>query len=289
MSLFKKEKDDFFSAPLNDFEELLHGKKEKTNPIVKGGSMVLYLTVAVAVLACAVMLVLDLAGKTALGKEAPTDTKVEVTEPVDVSSYPESLQKLYKENFEAADFVVSYPKEKDKNKKVSLKGYKKVNAMPLFLQWDKQWGYMQYGGDFAGITADGPMCFAMIGYHFTGDEKFSPDKIITYASENNYYKKGFGTHPLLFTNGSAEFGLSAVQITPSSENIIASLQNGSAVVCYMGPGTFATTSRYVVIHSFSDGYLMINDPNSKINSEKQWLFTDIASQIKGAWEMSLAS
>ncbi len=287
MKLFKKEKDEFSSAPLNAFEELLHGKKEKTNPIVKGGSMVLYLTVIVAVLACAVMLVLDLAGKTALGTEQPSESKVETTEPIDVSSYPESLQKLYKENFEAADFVASYPKEKDKNKKVSLKGYKKGDTMPLFLQWDKQWGYLTYGGDFAGITADGPMCLAMVGYHLTGDEKFSPDKMIAYATEKNYYKSGFGTLPTFITNGAAELGLSGIQITPSSENIIASLQNGSCVICYMGPGTFATTARYVVIHSFADGYLLINDPNSKINSQKQWLFTDIASQIKGAWSVSL--
>ena len=288
MKLFKKEKDDFASAPLNDIEELLYGKKEKPNPVVKGGSMVLYLTVAVAVLACAVMLVLDLAGKTALGTQQPTDSKVEVTDPIDVSSYPESLQKLYKENFEAADFVASYPKEKDKTKKVSLKDYKNGDTMPLFLQWDKQWGYMQYGGDFAGITADGPMCLAMVGYHLTGDEKFSPDKMITYATEKNYYKKGFGTLPAFIVTGGAELGLSAIQITPSSENIIASLQNGSCVICYMGSGTFATAARYVVIHSFSDGYLLINDPNSKINSQKQWLFTDVASQIKGAWAVSVA-
>lgn len=287
MKLFKKDNNDFSSAPLNDFEELLHGKKEKTNPIVKGGSMVLYLTVIIAVLACSVMLVLDLAGKTALGSQQPSEDKIETTDPIDVSSYPESLQKLYNENFEAADFVASYPKEKDKNKKVSLKGYKKDETMPLFLQWDKQWGYLTYGGDFAGITADGPMCLAMVGYHLTEDEKFSPEKMIAYATENNYYKKGFGTLPDFFTQGSEDFGLSCIRITPSSENIIASLQNKSCVVCYMGQGKFASKPHYVVIHSFADGYLLINDPNSKINSNKQWLFTDIASQIKGAWSVSL--
>lgn len=287
MKLFKKE-DDFYSAPLNDFEELLHGKKEQSNPVIKGGSMVLYLTVAVAVLACVVMIALDLSGKTALGTGTPGASDVQTTEPIDVSSHPESLQKLYRENFEAADFVASYFDEKDKNKKVSLKGYQKGDDMPLFLQWDKQWGYMQYGGDFAGITADGPMCMAMVGYHLTGDEKFSPDKIITFAAENNYYKEGFGTHPAFITAGGASLGLSAIQITPSSENIIASLQSGSSIICYIGPGTFATVSRYVVIHGYENGYLKINDPNSRINSEKQWLFTDIGEQIKGAWSVSVA-
>lgn len=285
MKLFKKE-DDFYSAPLNAYEELLHGKKEQSNPIVKGGSMVLYLTVIVAVLACAIMVALDLSGKTALDRGSSDASDVQVTEPVDVSAYPESLQKLYRENFEAADFVVSYFDEKDKAVKVSLKDYKNAESMPLFLQWDKRWGYMQYGGDFAGITADGPMCIAMAGYHLTGDEKFSPDKIITFASENNYYKQGFGTLPVFITEGGSSLGLSAIQITPSSENIIASLQDGGCVICYMGPGSFAATARYVVIHASEEGFLKINDPNSKINSEKQWSFTDIGKQIKAAWSVS---
>ena len=160
--------------------------------------------------------------------------------------------------------------------------------MPLFLQWDKQWGYLQYGGDFAAVTADGPVCLAMVGYHLTKDEKFSPDKIMTYAEENKLYQKGKGTLARLMTDGASELGLRSVQITPSSENIIASLQQGSPLICYMGPGQLGATAHYAVIRGYGDGYLLINDPTSAENSAKQWLFTDIASQIKGAWSISVA-
>lgn len=287
MKFFKKNEDDFSRASMTAFEELVLGKKKEINPIIKGGSMVLYVTVAVAVVACMFMMVLDFSGKTPTSPSYSPNKKVESSKPIDVSSHPESLQKLYRENFEAADFVASYFKEKDKQKEVSLKGYKKGNSMPLFLQWDKQWGYLQYGDDFAGVNADGPMCLAMVGYYLTDDEKFSPDKMIAFSAEKGYYKNAAGTLPALMTDGAAELGLKGVQITPSSENIVASLQNGKPLICYMGPGKFTSTAHYVVIHSFSDGYLLINDPNSIINSEKQWLFTDIASQIKGIWMFSV--
>lgn len=287
MKLFKKNEDDFSAASFNAFEELLLGKKEKSNPVVKGGSMVLYIIAAVAVVACALMAVLDLTGKTQTAPSVSGNHKVEVTDPVDVSAYPESLQKLYNENFEAADFVLGYFDEKDKQKEVSLKDYKNKEEMPLFLQWDKQWGYIRYGDDFAGVNGDAPMCLAMVGYHLTkNEEKFSPDKVIEFAVSNGYYKKG--TVPAIMTDGAAALGLVSTQISPSSENIIASLQAGNPLICYIAPGKFTSSAHYVVIHSFSEGYLLINDPYSRENSEESWLFADIASQIKGIWEISAA-
>jgi hypothetical protein len=84
---------------------------------------------------------------------------------VDVSSHPESLQKLYSENFETADFVASYFDEKDKVKEVNLKKYQRTKEIPLFIQWDKQWGYLNYGEDIAGVNGDAPLCLAMAGYY----------------------------------------------------------------------------------------------------------------------------
>ena len=51
MKFFKKNEDDFSRASMTAFEELVLGKKKEINPIIKGGSMVLYVTVAVAVVA----------------------------------------------------------------------------------------------------------------------------------------------------------------------------------------------------------------------------------------------
>ncbi len=284
MKLFKKDEDDFSTAPLTAFEELVLGKKEKGSPVIKGTSAVLYITVIIAVLACAFMAALDFTGKTAVS----TDGNTKTTDTIDASSLPESLQKLYKENFEAADFVSSYPQEKDKVKKVSLKAYKGTNQMPLFIQWDKQWGYLTYGNDLAGVNADGPMCLAMVGYYLTGDEKFSPDKIIAFSQEKGFFNTKYGSSPSLFIEGANELGLKGAKISSSNENFIANLQNGWPIVCYIGQGKFTSTPHYIVISGYNDSGLIVNDPNSIINSQKQWQFSELAEQIKGAWTISVA-
>ena len=107
MKLFKNNEDDFSSDSFNAFEELLLGNKKQSNPVIKSGNMVLYVTVAVAVVICAFMAIFDLSG---LGPERPAEpvtqnttveepvTQQAVTKPAaDVSAYPESLQKLLSE------------------------------------------------------------------------------------------------------------------------------------------------------------------------------------------------
>ena len=131
--------------PLTSFEkEFIH--KEKVNPVVKAGSIVLYITVIVAVFACILMAVLDKSG-VAPSPLSDKDKTADKAQTVDVSSHPESLQKLYSVNFETADFVASYFDEKDKVREVNLKKYQRTKDVPLFVQWDKQWGYLQYGDD----------------------------------------------------------------------------------------------------------------------------------------------
>lgn len=288
MKLFNKKEEDFSEASMSAFEELLLGKKKENGPVLKGISTVVYVTVVVATIACIFMAVLDGTGKAPSAASPNDKNKAEVTGDIDWSVYPESLRKLAETNMETRGFVAAYFDEKDKKQEVSLKGYKNGDTMPLFLQWDRQWGYLQYGGDFAGVTADGPMCIAMTGYHLTENEKFSPDKIIAFANEKGYYKKGQGTLPTLMTEGAAELGLSTEEITPSSENIVANLQNGCPLICYMTQSKFSVSSRYVVIHGYEEGYFLINDPTSIDFSEKKWAFTDLAPYIKAMWTVSAA-
>ena len=103
---------------VTDFEKLYINPQEAVNPVIRMGSIVLYAIVIVAVLACMIMAVLDKTGVAPSPQSQPSH-KTEVTDEVDVSGHPESLQKLYRENFETADFVASYFKLKDKNKEVS--------------------------------------------------------------------------------------------------------------------------------------------------------------------------
>lgn len=269
------------SDSLTSFEkEFIH--KEKVNPVVKAGSIVLYITVAVAVLACILMAVLDKSGvaPSPLSDKDKTADKAQV---VDVSAHPESLQKLYSENFETADFVASYFDEKDKEREVSLKKYQRTKEIPLFVQWDKQWGYLQYGEDILGVNGDAPVCLAMAGYYLTGDEGFSPDKVAAFAEENGFYKKGKGTLSSIMKEGAEKLGLTSTVLEVTEENILSAVSEERVVICLIDKGMISTSEHYIVLRGCEDGKLFINDPTSVVNSEKEWPSADIASAVKKAW------
>lgn len=290
MKMFKNGQGSNSSDSVTAFEKNFVNPEKKVNPIMKTGSIVLYSSIVVAVVICIVMAILDKTGvaPTTLD-EKNVNQLPEIVEIEDIESYPESLQKLYKENFEASGFVSSYFKLKDKNKEVSLKAYKKTGEVPLFIQFDKQWGYRQYGDDFVGVNGDGPMCLAMVGYYLTRDEKFSPEKIVAFSDANGYYLSGKGTTSKLMTEGAEALGLTSEMLTVSTENIVASLQQGKPVICFMNAGSFATKAHFIVIRAYGEGYLLINDPESIVNSQKQWEFNEITSQVKAAWAFAPAA
>ncbi len=270
--------------PLTSFEKEFI-QKEKVNPVVKAGSIVLYVTVIVAVCACILMAVLDKSGvvPSPLSEKDKTADKAQT---VDVSSHPESLQKLYSENFETADFVASYFDEKDKVREVNLKKYKRTKEIPLFVQWDKQWGYLKYGDDIVGVNGDAPVCLAMVGYYLTGDESFSPDKVVAFAEGNGFYKKGKGTSSSIMKEGAEKLGLTSAVLEVTKEGIISALNEEKVVVCLLNKGKLSSSQHYIVLREYKDDKLYINDPTSIVNSEKEWLCDDIVSGVKKAWVIS---
>ena len=90
--------------------------------------------------------------------------------------YPRDLIALLERNPETETFVLEYPLKKDQAVNVDLSQYS-TDRVPLFLQWDQQWGYLPYGSGIAAITGCGPMCLSMAGFYLTGNADFSPDKL----------------------------------------------------------------------------------------------------------------
>lgn len=204
-----------------------------------------------------------------------------------VSDYPESLIELLERNPETKDFVLSYPLEKDAIHGINLSEYEDSEAVPLFLQWDKRWGYKEYGSDVAGLTACGPVCLSMCAYYLTGDEAMSPDKIIDFAIENNYYVKGSGSLWTLISEGGEKLGLEVDELPLDKNTIVRSLENGNPVICVMGKGHFTTTGHFIVLTGVDEnGNFTVNDPNSISNSSKSWSYETISGEIKNLWAVS---
>lgn len=204
---------------------------------------------------------------------------------ISFEEYPEFVVELVEKNPTAADFALAYPTEKYEVHEIDLSEYKNSQFVPLFIQWDKRWGYIEYGSSIAAISGCGPVCLSMVAFYLTGDESMSPDKIIKFATENGYCVPGNGTSWTLISEGAKKLGLSVKEL-PLNENLVRqNLQNGKPIICVMGPGDFTTTGHYIVLTEYEDGYVSVNDPNSLERSQKVWKFSEIQDQIRNLWAL----
>ncbi len=201
--------------------------------------------------------------------------------------YPQNLIDLLERNPETLQFVLEYPIEHKKTHEVNLSEYAGCASVPLFLQWDQRWGYLTYGSDVAGLTACGPMCLSMVGYYLTGSDNFSPDKVISFAMDNNYYVKGAGSSWSLISEGGSALGLHVKELPLVESRIVSNLEAGNPVICVVGPGDFTTTGHFIVLTAVENGMFRVNDPNSTENSKRLWSYDQIQGQIKNLWAISV--
>lgn len=198
-------------------------------------------------------------------------------------AYPDSLVALLDRNPETMDFVLNYPRDSGKNYRIDLSEYKDEDAVPLFMQWDSRWGYMEYGDDLVAMNGCGPVCLAMAGFYWTRDEAFSPDRMVSYAIREGYCVPGNGTSWTLISEGGVKLGLDVTEIPLDENRIVRNLEVGNPIICVMGPGDFTTSGHYIVMTGLEDGLIRVNDPNSYTNSEKLWDYDSICDQIRNLW------
>lgn len=197
--------------------------------------------------------------------------------------YPEELIELLERNLETEDFVLSYPLEHGLSHDVNLWEYAQSDSVPLFMQWDKRWGYLDYSGELAGLSACGPVCLSMVICYLTGDYSCSPDVIINYAINNGYCAPGFGSYWTLISAGGRAFGLDVTEFAPDKERILANLEVGNPIICIMGPGEFTTSGHFIVLTGIEDGKITVNDPNSYAKSNQLWEYDSFGDQINNVW------
>lgn len=205
-----------------------------------------------------------------------------------LADYPEKLLQLLERNPDTEDFVKNYPLEYGKPHDIDISAYVDDPGVPLFIQWDKQWGYKDYVGNIGGLSGCGPTCLSMVVFHFTRDPAMHPAYMMEFAESNrNYATPTTATMWALFGQGAKEFGLDVKELTAEqihSERMLANiLESGKLIVAHMGPGVFTEIGHYIVITGYEDGKFRVNDPNSYTNSEKLWDFEEFSSQIKMMW------
>ena len=246
--------------------------------------------------------------KTETETKTPEEIEAEkVQEVLDSDQYKDQLGELYKKNpetkeiilnrekysddlltwlfdhQEALQWVIDYPEQSARSEEelsaqglqaVDLKDYRIQNHIPVYFQWSEVWGYASYGSENIGMGGCGPTSLSMVATGLTGNTSFTPK-----------YVDVVGTDWTLMTAGASELGINSAQLTNWSEDTLKSeLSAGHPIICSMGPGDFTNQGHFIVLSGLTEeGKVLINDPNSKINSRKKWDLNTIINQMNAAW------
>ncbi len=196
--------------------------------------------------------------------------------------YPETYLAALANNPEMLDYVKGYPDSQGVSDAKLTKAEKKEDY-PLFIQWDKRWGYASYGASSIGISGCGPTCLSMVIYALKENELATPDKVARYSEEQGYYIEGTGTSWELMTEGAAAFGVTGTELSLDENSMKQALDAGHPIICAMRAGDFTAAGHFIVIHGYDKKGFLINDPNSRTRSDKHWTFDDLKGQIKNLW------
>lgn len=203
------------------------------------------------------------------------------------SDYPAKMLEALANNPEMADFVAGYLQAERKSCGTFTEK-EKEEEYPLFLQWDPRWGYAEYG-DYGniGTAGCGPTCLSMVLFYLLGEDELTPDYIADYSMENGYYVRGTGTAWALMEDFPSMLGVDVCQLGKSEETMKKALDEGSLLICSMGPGDFTAGGHFIVMYGYDRNGFKVNDSNCVARSRKRWTYDEIKSQIKQVWAYSL--
>lgn len=201
------------------------------------------------------------------------------------TQYPKQLKDLALKNEEALEFVYDYPAEHVKEHTIDLTEEASMDSVPLFVQWDKRWGYEKYSGNFFAASGCGPTTLSMVVVYLTHNREASPIAVAKYSKEAGYSVDGSGSSWTLISEGCRHYGVKAKTVALDESRMKAELDEGHPIVVNVGPGDFTDTGHSMVITGYDDEGFSINDPNSIEKSGKRWLFKNISSQIRAVWSM----
>lgn len=202
--------------------------------------------------------------------------------------YPESVIELLDKNVETIDFVEHYGEKKDIPSAETIGEDLVAGKIPNLYQYDERWGYAPYGTSIIAVSGCGPTCMAMVASGLTGDASITPAKVAAYGTENYYVDENNDTYWAFMKEAGANWNLSCYDVPQmTEEQVIEELTQGKPIICSMSPGDFTQNGHFIVLTGYEDGKVIVNDPFSKKNSSKGWVYADIASQIRGLWVYSI--
>lgn len=199
--------------------------------------------------------------------------------------YPVKLLASLCNNPEMLEYVKGYLTHEtgDTSGKTELTEAEKKQKFPLFLQWDKRWGYEEYGDFNIALSGCGPTTLAMASVVLTGDDTITPDRVAKYSMENGHYVEGTGTAWSLMTEGCENFGIKAEEIVLDESVMKNQLDDGKVIICSMRQGDFTAAGHFVMLFGYNENGFLVNDPNCIYRSSKVWSYEELKNQIRILW------
>ena len=203
-----------------------------------------------------------------------------------IAVYPDNILMNLAVNSEMKQFAIDYPAKIN----VVFDGAFNVDftsdTVPLFLQFDEQWGYADYAKNIIGLSGSAPTCLSMAYTYLKQDGSMNPIKVADFSTEKGYVNEDGNTSWSLMTDGATELGLGSTEFTGGQEELIDALQKGDLIICALTPGDFTKTETFILIREYRDGLFYVNDPNSEARSQVGWDFPRLESQIAKMWEIN---
>lgn len=209
----------------------------------------------------------------------------------DWDEYPDELVEMYEKYPETLPFILGYPEAKkagktkrNETKNLDLSAECRKGELPLWIQWDKRWGYGPYGDSMLGVSGCGPTCLSMVVVGLTGNTRWNPARVAAFSESSGFLIPEVGTDWRLFSTGAEQLGLRVRRLVIEEQEFSRELMAGNPVICSMKPGDFTYTGHFIVLTGMNrDGKIKVNDPNSPKNSARTWPLRTILQQSKAAW------
>lgn len=203
-----------------------------------------------------------------------------------MDQYPEALLNNLCCNPNMLDFTLGYQENYDTTS--GTLEASELDGIPLFIQWDKRWGYDAYGNDVIGLSGCGPTCLSMIVIGLTKNQEATPDKLADYATEHGYYEQNSGTKWSFMDEVAAVYGVQGYYIYLSKDNMQEELSQGHPLVCAMRSGDFTSQGHFIVIAGMEGDKFLVHDPNSIERSQQLWDYDTLQYQISAIWAFKVA-
>lgn len=194
----------------------------------------------------------------------------------------EVLCNAYEEYFDVAETII-IADDGSESRAGFLTAY--LSDVPLYLQYDTEWGTLAYGNGTMKQNGCCPTCLAMV-FSYLCQRNIYPADIVSWSG-NRYYVNGSGTSWSIFVPAADHWGVSCQSIGKNQSAMIEALGNGKIVIASMGPGTFTKGGHFIVLTGITaDGKITVNDPNdnsTKRHIEKSFEISLILRECKGMW------